>query len=79
MALIIQTKISNQPFKNALLGFEESLPHIKGFDWYLVITKLQVILTKIFDPLDLVQKVIHLWDWIPLPVNDLIQFSIVNT
>ena len=76
---IRQPKRQNQPFKKALLRFEGSLPHIRGFDWYLVIFELQVDLAKIFHPLELVQKVINPWDWIPIPDKDLIKFPIVNT
>jgi hypothetical protein len=52
--------------------------NIRGFDWYLVIPRLQVHLVEIFLPLELVQKVINLWDRVPIPDSDLIQCSIVN-
>jgi len=68
---IFQPERHDQPFKKALLGFEGSVPHIEGFNQYLVITRLQVNLAEIFSPLELVQKVINLWDWIPIPDNDL--------
>lgn len=51
-----------QPFEKAPLGFEGSLPYIKGFNLYVVITKLQVNLSKIFGPFKLVQKAINLRD-----------------
>jgi len=35
---IHQSERHNQPFEKALLGFEGNLPHIEGFDWYLVIS-----------------------------------------
>ena len=44
----------------------------------LVITKLQVNLAEIFGPLELVQKFINSWDWIPILESDLIQHLIVN-
>jgi hypothetical protein len=75
---ICQPERPDQPFEKALLGFEVSLPHIKGFDWYLVIPIVQVNLAEIFRPLELVQKVINLWDRVPIPDNDLVQRSIVN-
>ena len=68
-----------EPFEKALLGFEGSLPHIRGFNWYLVIPRLQVVLTEIFFPFELVQKVINPWDRVPILDSDLVQCSIVNT
>ena len=65
--------------KKALLGFEGSLPHIGGFDWYLVIPRLQVDLVEIFRPFELVQKAINPWDRVPIPDSDLVQHLIVNT
>jgi len=48
---IHQPERHDQPFEKSPLGFEGSLPHIGGFDRYLVVTKLQVNLTEIFPPL----------------------------
>ena len=76
---IPQPERHDQPFEKALIGLEGHLPHIRGFNWYLVITRLQVNLAEIFMPLELAQKVINLWDCIHIPNSDLIQFSIVNT
>ena len=45
---IRQPERHDEPFEKALLGFEGSLPHIRGFDWYLVIPRLQVDLAEIF-------------------------------
>jgi hypothetical protein len=47
-------KRHDQPFEKALLVFEGSLPHIRGFDWYLVIPRIQVDLAEIFFPFELV-------------------------
>ena len=47
---ICQSERHDEPFKKALLGFEGSLSHIKGLDWYLVIPGLQVDLAEIFSP-----------------------------
>ena len=76
---IHQLKRHDQPFKKALLGFEGSLPHIEGFNRHVVITRLQVNIAKIFRPLELVQKFIKSWDWVPIPYSDLVQCLIVNT
>ena len=65
--------------KKSLLRFEGSLPYIGRFDWYLVITELQVHLAEIFVPFELVQKVINPWDWVLISENDLVQRLIVNT
>ena len=69
----------DQSFEKALLGFEGSLQHIKGFNWYLLITELQINLAEIFGPLELVKKVINPWDWIPILDSDLVQRPIINT
>jgi hypothetical protein len=61
------TERHDQPLEKALLGFEGSLPHIKGFYWNLVIPRLQIDLAEIFFPLELVKKVINLWDRVPIP------------
>ena len=76
---IRQPERHDQPFKKALLVFEGNIPHIRGFDWYLVIPRLQVNLAEIFRPFELVQKVINLWYQVPIPDNDLVQCLIVNT
>ena len=62
----------DQPFEKAFIGFEGNLPHIKGFNWYLVIPRLQVNLAEIFFPFELVQKVINPWDRVPIPDSDLV-------
>ena len=75
---ICQSERHDETLQKALLGFEGSLPHIRGFDWYLVIPIFQVDLTEIFFPFELVQKVINLWDWVPIPDNDIVQCLIIN-
>ena len=62
----------------AILGFEGSLPHIRGFDSYLVIPRLQVDLAEIFFTFELVQKFINPWDRVPIPDSDIFQCPIVN-
>ena len=62
----------DEPFEKALFGCEGSLPHIRGFNWYLVIPKLQVDLVEIYFPFELVQKVINPWDQVPIPDSDLV-------
>ena len=69
---IHQPERHDQPFEKALLGFEGSLPHIGGFDWYLVIPRLQVDLVEIFRLFELVHKVIDLWDRVLIPGSDLV-------
>ena len=75
----VNPKDMRKPFKKVLLGFEDNLPHIIGFDWYLVITRLQINLDEIFFPFDLVQNIINPWDRVPIPDSDLVQHPIVNT
>jgi hypothetical protein len=43
-----------------------------------VIPRIQFDLAEIFRPLELVQKVINLWDQVPVPDSDLGQYPIVN-
>ena len=42
------------------------------------LTKLQVNIAGIFAPLELVQKVINPWDWVPIIDNDFVWHPIVN-
>ena len=58
--------------------FEGNLPNIRGFDWYLVIPRLQVNLAEIFFPFELVQKVINQRDQVPILDSDLVQRPITN-
>jgi len=51
---IRQLKRHDQPFRKALLELEGNLPHIGRFNWYLMITRLQVNLAEIFASLELV-------------------------
>ena len=69
----------DKALKKALLGFEDSLPYIGRFEWYLMIPRLQVDLAEIFFPFELVQKVINPWDRVPILDSDLFQRPIVNT
>ena len=45
----------------------------------MLIIRLQFNLAEIFYPIELVQKVINLLDWVPITESDLIQHPIVNT
>ena len=69
---ICQSERHDEPFEKALLGFEDSIPHIGVFDWCLVIPKLQVDLDEIFHAFELVQKVINPWDRVPIMDSDLV-------
>ena len=64
---IYQPEGHDQPFKNASLGFEGGHPYIYGLYWNLVVTRLQIDLAEILGPIELVQQVINLWDWMPVP------------
>ena len=76
---IQQPERHNQPFEKALFGFEGNISYIGGFDSYLVISRIQFELVEIFSPLELVQKVINPWDWIPILDRDFVQDLIINT
>ena len=56
----------------AFIGFEGGIQYIYGLYWNLVIARLQIDLAKILGPLELIQKVTNLWDWIPIPDNDFV-------
>jgi hypothetical protein len=50
---IYQARGHGQPFKNTFFGLEGSLPYISMIYWELVISGLQINLTKVFGPLEL--------------------------
>jgi hypothetical protein len=53
---IRQTKGHDHPFKNTFFGLQESFPYIYLLYWDLMVTRLQINLTEVFGPLDLVRK-----------------------
>ena len=76
---IFQCERHDESLEKVLHEFKGILPHIEGFNKNLVIPDIQVNLVEIFGLLELVQKVINMWDWVPIPNNVLIYCLIVNT
>ena len=62
----------DQLFKEALLEFEGILPYIGGLYWTLGIARFQINLAETLVPLELVQKIINMWDWIHVPSSDFV-------
>jgi hypothetical protein len=69
---ICQAKGHDQPFKNTFFGLEGSLPYIGLLYWDLVVAGLQINLTEVFPPLELVKEIVNLGNWVPVPDCDFI-------
>lgn len=75
---IRQIERHDQPIEKTLHGLESGLPHIYGFYQNLVIIKLKIYIIEVFGPLEMVQKVINLWNWVPVLKYDFFQGPIIN-
>jgi hypothetical protein len=69
---IFQAKGHDQPFKKTFFGLEGSLPYISLIYWDLLVVVLQINLTEIFGPLQLVKEIFNLGNWVPIPDCDFI-------
>jgi hypothetical protein len=69
---ICQAKGHDQPFKKTLFGLEGSLPYICIFYWDLVVARLQINITEVFIPLELVKDIINSRNFVPVPDCDFI-------
>jgi hypothetical protein len=69
---ICQAKGHDQPFKKTFFGLEGSLPYIGLLYWDLVVAGLQINLTEVFSPLELVKEIVNLGNWVPVPDCDFI-------
>jgi hypothetical protein len=76
---ICQAKGHDQPLENTFFRLESSLPYISLFYGDLVVVRLQINLTKVLGPLELVEKVINSGNWVPIPDCDFFQSSVINT
>jgi hypothetical protein len=76
---IRQAKGHDQPLEKTFFRLESSLPYISLFYGDLVVVRLQINLTKVLGPLELVEKVINLGNWVPIPDCDFVQSSVINT
>jgi hypothetical protein len=61
---ILQAKEYDQPFKNTFFGLEGSFPYIDILYWDLVVSRIQINLTKVFVPLELVKEIIDSRNWV---------------
>ena len=75
---ICQTKGHDQPFKKAFLWLEGSLPYICLFYQDLVVAKLQINLTEVFSPPELIKEVVDSGNRVPFSDCDFIQSPIIN-
>jgi hypothetical protein len=69
---VFQAKGHDQPFKNTFFGLEGSLQYIGLLYWYLVVFVLQINITKVFGPLELVKENFNLGNWVPVHDYDYI-------
>jgi hypothetical protein len=63
---IRQGKGHDQPFKKTFFGLEGKLPYISLLYWDLVVARLQINLTEVFSPLELVKEIVNLGNWVPV-------------
>jgi hypothetical protein len=68
----LQAKGHDQPFKNTFFGLEGSFPYIYLLYWDLIVAILQINLTKLFGPLELVKEIIDSWNRVSIPDYDFI-------
>jgi hypothetical protein len=69
---IRQTKGHDQPFKKTLFGLEGSFPYICLLYWDLMVARLQINLTEVFFPLELVKEISNLGNRVSIPDCDFI-------
>jgi hypothetical protein len=67
-----QAKGNDKPFKKALFGLEGSLPYIGLLYCDLVVARLQINLTEVFGPIELVKEIINLGNWVLVSECDFI-------
>jgi hypothetical protein len=69
---IRQTKGHDQPFKKTFFGLEGSFPYICLLYWDLMVARLQINLTEVFGPLELVKEIVDSGIGYPVPDCDFI-------
>jgi hypothetical protein len=57
---IFQTKGHDQPFKKTFFLLEGSFPYIFLFYWDLMVAILQINLTKVFGPIEMIKNIAKL-------------------
>ena len=63
---IFQAKWHDHPFKKTFFGLEGNLPYIGLLYWDLMVVELQINLTEVFSPLDLVKEITDLGNQVPI-------------
>jgi hypothetical protein len=48
------------------------------FYWDMVVARLQINLTEVFDPRELIKEVVDSGNWVPVPDLDFIQGPVIN-
>jgi hypothetical protein len=59
---IFQSKGHDQPFENTFFGLEGSIPYNGLLYWDLVVAGLQINITEVFSPLELVKEIVNSWN-----------------
>jgi hypothetical protein len=67
---IHQAKGHHKPFKKTIVGLEGSLPSIGLLYWDLLVDEIQINLTEVFVPFELVKEIIDLGKWVRVRDND---------
>jgi hypothetical protein len=75
---ICQAKGHDQPFEKTFLGLEGSVPYICVFYRDLVVTRLQINLTEVFGPRELIKEVLDSGNRVPVSEYDFIQGLVIN-
>ena len=75
---IRQTKWHDQPFKKSFLWLEGGIPYIFLFYRDMVVARLQINLTQVFVPHELIKEVIDLWNQVSFSYYDFIQSLVIN-
>jgi hypothetical protein len=69
---IFQTKRLDQTFKNTFFRLEGGLPYICLFYGNIVVDRLQINLTKVFGPLELIKEIVDSRNRVPVSDFDFI-------
>ena len=72
------SKGHDHPFEKTFFGLEGSLPYIGLLYWDLVVAGLQINLTEVFGPRELIKEVFDSWNRVSISDCDFIQSPIIN-
>jgi hypothetical protein len=69
---IFQTKGHDQPLEKTFFGFEGSFPYICLLYWAPMVSRLQINITEVFFPFNLVKEIFDLGNQVLVPDYDFI-------